>query len=107
MSIEHRLDLGGSLVVVSRELDFRVSRACDCRQGALDVLRHQIADRIELNADLGNAVGGASGPTRGKHGARGERAHRPDEFAAVDHNSLRFIASTADAAARAVSAIYG
>src|SRR6185503_12593968 len=101
----HRLDLGRGLVEVARELDLGVSSRRDAGEGALDVLFHQGAHRVQLDADLREARDRSGWFASRKHRAYGDSAHRPDEFATVDHNSLRFIASTANAAARAVRAM--
>src|SRR4029453_17313363 len=83
-SIEHRAEFGRRHVVVAvGRLDFLVTDSGDLREHTFEVGRHQIADRVELEAYSalpaalrGNDVAQRSSGERG----RTVRSDVPDEF---------------------------
>src|SRR5439155_15021744 len=104
---------------VARELDFSIPGGGDSRDRALDILFHLVAHRVQLQPDAvqpgcGKRDARCGNPERRERGCAERLQQRPAiggdasriPHPASRHSSLRFMASTAYTAARAVSAMY-
>jgi hypothetical protein len=118
MSIEDCAHVRRAVAEVPGELDLLVTGLCHASNCPFEVLLQHGTHRVELNPDLVQSSSAGCGPrgpgtgerqTDSRHGLNKRPSCSPAPRATlsplVAHSSLRFIASTAYAAARAVSAM--
>src|SRR6266542_999190 len=105
------------MIEVARELDLLVADFGHVRERAFEVCFHQVADGVELDADLVDACAVRREPCAGTCDRHTNTSHHLEKLppcspahsvrltAHAFHSSLLFMASTAYPAARAVSAM--
>src|SRR5439155_20547663 len=80
LTVEHGADLGGRVVEVSGELDLPIPDRGDLREGPFDIVLHEVADGVKLQADAIETSGWGMGDAG--CGKRRRRA-RPHEGPSV------------------------